>query len=96
MEFARVHHIKRLKGKAVGQNGAGVAGATIEVVDHDSHKLVATGKTDNKGSFYMPDVPAGNYDVKFSASGWNSSLYHVRLSIWHAWWELKVEMFATK
>jgi hypothetical protein len=96
VEFARVHHIKHLKGRAVGQNGAGVAGATIEVVDHDSRKLFATGKTDDKGRFYMPEIPAGYYDVKISASGFNSSLYHVRLSIWHAWWELKVEMFAAK
>ena len=96
VEFARVHHIKHLKGRAATQGGAGVANATIEVLDHDSRKLVATGKTDDKGRFYMPDVPAGNYDVKVSANGFNSSLYHVRLSIWHGWWELKVEMFAAK
>ncbi|HEY2039909.1 MAG TPA: carboxypeptidase regulatory-like domain-containing protein [Edaphobacter sp.] len=59
-----------ISGKVVDPQGAAIAGASVEV--RQAGGAAFTTKTNDAGTYLVPSLPAGDYMVTVSASGFNS------------------------
>ena len=76
---------KRLRGTVTDWTDAPISDTQVEVYDNpqvwdgslsfvqmrSKQKKIASAITDDKGRYYVRDVPAGRYEVQFSRMGWN-------------------------
>lgn len=61
---------KRPWGRVVdAATGQGVAGAYVQVFDHQSHRLLSTVTSNDKGEFSLL-VPPGRYEFRVTKTGW--------------------------
>ncbi len=71
-EGAMLGGIGGLSGVITDPSGGVVAGADIKVYS-EAGALVATSQSDGQGKYDVGDLPAGNYSVNFSSSGFKST-----------------------
>ncbi len=67
-----------LAGTVVDQAGAGVAGATVELLA--SRRVQRTTTTDRQGAFRFDEVPEGTYEVRVARAGFTSMAMSVSIS----------------
>ena len=81
--------VREFRGIVLAPNSEPLAGADVDVFDNPEwihnvklpgdveQKLIATTKTDSDGAFRFKHLPAGKYDVRFRAVGFNEMHYYV-------------------
>ena len=62
----------RIEGKVTDARGAAITGATVSVTDEVTNR-VTTAVTDAQGRYKVEGVPAGNYTVAVSATGFSEA-----------------------
>lgn len=61
----------RITGSVADSTGAAVPGAEVRITLPRAEKAVMATKTTTEGLFHLPGVPAGTYDLKVEAAGFN-------------------------
>jgi len=61
-----------IRGTVKDPSGAVIPGATVEITNTDQNAVLRTVKTDKDGSYVGTYLPAGNYQIKVTAAGFQT------------------------